>query len=42
MAVDCLVGSASSGPWVAESSRGRLGEETARGFRRELRDPVHA
>ena len=37
VAVSCLVGCTSSGQWVAERNRGRLGTKAERGFRNEPR-----
>ena len=37
MAVGCLVEGAPVGLWVAERTRGELGEKAEEGFRKELR-----
>ena len=37
IAVGCLVESAPVGLWVAERTRGELGEKAEEGFRKELR-----
>lgn len=41
IAVGCLVEGAPVGLWVAERTRGELGEKAEEGFRKELRESFH-